>query len=33
VAHRNAAQDTDAWRFLFSTGNIASGKWALIGIK
>jgi hypothetical protein len=33
VGHRNAAQDTDAWRFFFSTGNIASGKWALIGIK
>ena len=28
---RNAAQDTDAIRVLFETGNIASGTWALYG--
>jgi hypothetical protein len=28
---RNAAQDTDAIRFRFSGGNIASGNWALYG--
>lgn len=28
---RRAAQDTDAVRFLFSSGNIASGSWTLYG--
>lgn len=30
-AHRRTSQDTDAVRFLFSSGNIASGNWALYG--
>lgn len=30
-AFRLAAQDTDAIRFLFSSGNIAEGNWALYG--
>ena len=30
-AARRAAQDTDAVRFLFSAGNIASGAWTLYG--
>ena len=30
---RLTAQDTDAVRFLFETGNIASGKWALYGFS
>ncbi len=30
-AHRNAAQDTDAVQFFMSSGNIASGSWALYG--
>ena len=30
-AYRNTAQDTDAVRFLFSSGNIASGKYAVYG--
>jgi hypothetical protein len=29
---REAAQDTDAVRFLFSAGNIASGAWAVYGL-
>lgn len=29
---RNAAQDTDAVRFLFSSGNIASGSYAVYGL-
>jgi hypothetical protein len=29
---RNAAQDTDAIRFLFSSGNIASGNYAVFGL-
>lgn len=29
---RLAAQDTDAIRFLFSSGNIASGNWAIFGL-
>ncbi len=29
---RENAQDTDALRIMFSTGNIASGKWALYGL-
>lgn len=29
--YRNTAQDTDAVRFLFSSGNIASGKYAVYG--
>ena len=31
VGLRAAAQDTDAIRFLFSSGNIATGSWALYG--
>lgn len=31
--HRRAAQDTDAIRFLFSSGNIASGSWELYGFN
>jgi hypothetical protein len=30
---RVAAQDTDALRVLFNTGNIASGTWVLYGWK
>lgn len=30
-ARRAAAEDTDAFRVLFSTGNIASGNWTLYG--
>lgn len=31
LGYRITAQDTDAIRFLFSSGNIASGQWALYG--
>lgn len=31
--YRNTAQDTDAVRFLFSSGNIASGKYAVYGLR
>jgi len=30
--HRNAAQDTDAVRFFFSSGNITSGTYAIYGL-
>jgi hypothetical protein len=33
AGYRATAQDTDALRFMFSTGNIASGRWALYGIR
>jgi hypothetical protein len=29
---RETAQDTDAMRVLFESGNIASGNWALYGL-
>ena len=31
AGQRAAAQDTDAIRILFESGNIASGSWALYG--
>lgn len=33
VGTRNAAQDTDAFRLLFSSGDIASGSWTLYGLN
>ena len=32
-ARRTTAQDTDAVRFLFSSGNITSGKYAVYGLS